>query len=132
MSKILSLILLETATSLLCRILDMDESLRIANNDFSYKSSTGLEVKSFLYPEVNERQIYLRGSNKEMDDEPYVVKLMNETPSSLKRRAIRALEEFLMEKFNCNILVEQHPGYQGETLIHFSEFKGISQAFTKE
>ena len=132
MTKLLSILLVETNVSLAFRILHMNESLRIGNNEFSYKSSDGLEVKSFQYPEVNPTAIYLRGSSKELDDDICVTRLYNVNPSFLKERAIKALVEFLMEWFDCYITVETHPGYQGETTYNFFEFAGFSQAFTKE
>jgi hypothetical protein len=132
MNKFLSILLIETKESLAGRILQMDESLRIGNNDFSYKSSHGMNIKSFQYPEVSSNAIYLRGCWTVMDDNVFVGSPLRETVSSLRDRIILSLKEFLKDKFQCDIKVNTHTGYTGELLIDFYEFDGVTQCYTKE
>lgn len=129
--KYLSILLIEAGNSLAGRILHMDESLRIGNNEFSYKSSQGLNIKSFQYPEVNSNSIYLRGCWIEMDEMVFVGHPLGESVSNLRERVVLSLKEFLKNKFQCEIKVNVYWNSNG-LILDFCEFDGLTQFFTKE
>lgn len=132
MNKYLSILLTETETSLIGRIVFMDESMRKSDNGFSFKAGNGLMIKSFQYPEVNSNAIYLRGSIKERDDSHFIDIPFNETPGELKKRVVNALIEFLENLFNCKIIVRFDTSNPEAIIYNFCEFNGMSQFHTKE
>lgn len=132
MRPFVSLILVQFDNELVGQILEMDEKLRRSTNDFSFKASTGLTIKSFQYPEINSNAFYLRGAWRHTDGDIFVCRPFTESVTQLYFRLLASLKEFLEKEFEVGISVSFKVGLKGGTIVEFSEYKGYTQIFTKE
>lgn len=127
MKPVLSVSMLLSSTSLSCRILYMDESLRKADLAFCYTASNGYQIKSHTHPEINDNSFYLRGSWRQCDDNHFIAYPYRHTVSDLYEKVLRALKDFLVYEFGHEFVV-----FIDNCTVSFFEFAGYDQLFSKE
>ena len=131
MKTFLSLFMCQTEESIGCRVLKMDECLRIGNKDYSVDTPYGMNIRSFQYPELTKNSFYFPGSDKKKDSEFFTGYTWEESVDEFKSRVVEAIYYFLGIRFGCIVDIRYHMCSDG-WIVDFVEFDGISQMYTKE